>query len=57
MMISLKTHLKKKGFKYSDIPEPIAREIELYICLVEKEKDQQYAELYEAVEKGEITYL
>ena len=56
-MINLKTHLKKKGFKYSDIPEPIAREIEAYICLIEEEKNQQYAELYEAVEKGEVTYL
>ena len=57
MMINLKTHLKKKGFKYSDIPEPIAREIEVYICLLKEKKDQQYAELYEAVEKGEVTYL
>lgn len=56
-MLNLKTHLDKKGFKYSDIPEPIAREIEVYICLVKEEKDQQYAELYEAVEKGEVTYL
>ena len=56
-MVNLKTHLNKKGFKYSDIPEPIAREIEVYICLLKEEKDQQYAELYEAVEKGEVTYL
>ena len=56
-MISLRTHLDKKGFKYFDIPEPMAKEIEVYICLVKEEKDQQYAELYEAVEKGEVTYL
>ena len=56
-MNDLETYLNEKGLKYSNIPKPIAKEIELYICILKEKKDQDYCNLMEAIEKGEVTYL